>query len=255
MGKWNIIRKNVRNPLTDPESRFFMEEYGSGGLSYTKLDSAKKNPLFPKAKFIYVVKSYEAPRKYKLLGTYRKSRYYGIAVLTDENKFYYNEYMSKMTCLSKSNLLDLERIFLDGFIIDGETKITLSKNITDKNEPLYLYLRTVSKLFGIHIKRRDTLRTLNITNNYLGKLVKTRKCKELTFYSKGGLKKKMLEGGWLNFLPNDLYEKITNPETKLRTKNLILMCSMGILSMFKGDQIIKRNKIREENKKREMYNI
>ena len=160
-----------------------------------------------------------------------------------------------MTCLSKSNLLDLERIFLDGFIIDGETKITLSKNITDKNEPLYLYLRTVSKLFGIHIKRRDTLRTLNITNNYLGKLVKTRKCKELTFYSKGGLKKKMLEGGWLNFLPNDLYEKITNPETKLRTKNLILMCSMGILSMFKGDQIIKRNKIREENKKREMYNI
>ena len=249
MGGVNIIRKNIRNPLTDKDSGFYLAEYGTGGLSYAKVDAIKKNPLFPRARFIYVVKSWESPNRYKLLGTYRRSRYYGIGILTDENRFYYNEYMSKQTALVKTNCLDLERIFLDGFVIDGNTKITISKNITEKNEPMYLYLNTIAKVFGIHIRRRDTVRTLNLANNYLGKPLKSKKHPELKLYTKGHLKKWMLERGYLNFLPDDLYEKITDANTKLRTKNLILMCALGIITMFKADKIVQSNRRRRERLK------
>ena len=228
----NRIARTVKNPISDPESMFHIPEYGlSGKVVYKEIERMKTNSLFPHAKYISIFKVWESKNRFKLLGTYRMTRYYGIAVLTDENILYYNEYRTKQTTLSIETITDMDKIFLDGYIIDENTRFLLSKNINGRDEPLNVYLKIVTKVKGIRVVRKDPYKTLDHLNSALGFVIKPRH-KNLSPSSRTVFARYLKESGQFNFIPDELYAKMTDMSVRVFHRNVIYYTMIGILYMF-----------------------
>lgn len=244
MGCRNIITKTVSNPLTEESSEFFVSPEERTTYIRTRLASEKRNnPLFKKAKYIYVFKSRESDHTFRLRGTNRRTRYYGISILTDDNRYYYNEYRTKHTVLSMLTASNMFRIFLDGYIIDNNTQITVDDKISHSGEPLLIFLMIVAKSAGIIIHKRNIEAMMNTLNRRLNSIVKPRNGgKKITMYHKQHLMNGLIERGWLDFVPQKIMSQMLDKDNQpLEKRNLMFYCAMGILYMFRADLHSKWN--------------
>lgn len=235
MGYGNRISKTVMNPLTDLKSDFYV---GHENMSYyiaKQYITARKSPLFKRVKFIHVYKHSESKNRYKLRGTYRITRNYGIAVLTDDNLLYYNEYRGKHTVLSCMNINDFEAIFLNGYVLDENTQITISSDIKEKGEPIYLFLRIVARVIGINVRRRSPLQMMTSLNKWLDLTNKKRSDKEITMYNKRSIMDELVRRDYFDFVPPEMLEKMTaKGRDGLSKRNLMFFTCLGIIFMHRS---------------------
>ena len=249
MGSKNKIRYNVNNPLTDEESEFFIEP--EKRLSYLRKamkNEMKNNPLFKKAKYVVVVKHSESKNVYRLMGTRRKTRNYGIAILTDDNRFYFNQYQTKSTTFSKMNSTDLCRIFCQGYIWTNETKVIVSSDISDYSEPVLMFLKIVSAATGVPISRKTVPQMMEAANFFSPTPIATRltkKKKQLGAWNRQTIIERLKAEGRFDFLPHDILDELritVKGRPERRRRDLIFACSMGILYLFKKDLTLNPNK-------------
>lgn len=227
------------NPLSDVRSEFYLPP--EERIKFIRVSQNKEkrcNPLFKKARFIYVHKINESPNRYKLLGTYRRTRNYGIAILTDDNNYYYNELQTKQTVLSYEIAVALFRIFCDGYVLDGDTRIVIDSSLNVKNEPLGIFLVILARSIGVDVRKRaieDIF--LSLTNSIRCLLPRRRpnqKGKPVCRRVGPTIMRHLLEDGWLDFLPEDLRTEMTKEKTDPSwRRKLIFYCAAGILYMFR----------------------
>lgn len=226
--------------MTDKDSEFYVppknyKMFVAKGV----LKCKRENPLYKRAKTIFVYKGYESKNTYRLRGTNRRTRNYSIGILTDDNRYYYNEYTTKHTVLSMLTASNMSRIFIDGYIIDGNTTIIVDKSIQRMNEPVYIFLTIIARSIGISVMRRDVMQMLNTINNMLGNIVHKKKDKKISMHYKNDLIEGLLKNGMLNFIPKEHISIITDMSQKLSKRNLVFFAAMGTLYAF---IVGKRNK-------------
>lgn len=235
MGCRNSITHTVISPLTDKNSEFYVppDKYGVFVRRYL-VRTKRNNPLYKKAQFIFVYKLSESKNTYRLLGTNRRTRKYAIAVLTDDNRYFFNEYTTKQTVLSELIATNMSKIFLDGYIIDNTTIIQLDKRISVNNEPISIFLSIVARSVGISIRRRDILDVMQTLNRIFGKTVNVKNGDRMTFYHKKYLAKTLVESGQLDFIPKEQLDVIIDKKENSSKRNMYFYAAIGILYMYRS---------------------
>ena len=232
MGNRNSIKKRVSSPLTCPDSQFYLENYKKP-CGYKEMLVLRKSPLYPRARCIFVMKSWESKNVYRLMGTRRLTRYYGIGILTDENRYYYNEYRMKNTILSTEVFADFTKIFIDGYIIDKDTAFMITPNMHKKSEQITAFFKLLARMFNNKVKKRDVETIANLLNTLLGRIFKParkahQKINNRNFYM---FKNILMENGWFDFVGKELLDKINNEKLSKPKRDVALYTAIGILYM------------------------
>ena len=237
MGSRNKIVHTVSSPLTEKDSEFYVspERYGVF-IRKSLVKTKRENPLYKKAQFIFVYKSFESKNTYRLFRTNRRMRRYAIAILTDDNRYFYNEYNTKQTVLSDLTSSNMSKIFLDGYIIDNNTTIVLDSRISHLNEPVSIFLSIVARCAGITIMRRDILKMMASLNRIFGfkKFGTHKKENKMTFYHKKYFMNSLVESGQLDFIPKEQLDIITDKNAKIEQRNMRFYAAMGIIYMYRS---------------------
>lgn len=241
MGTGNAISHTVRNPITDANSEFFVEPHKRKSyIRKTLKNEMRTNPLFKRAKYIVVVKNGEAEKSYRIKGTRRKLRKYSIAILTDDNRFYYNSYNTKSTTFSNANVADLTKIFCQGYVIDNKTRILITDNINGYGEPVFMFLHIMSSITGVPILRRNPSQLMKAANYFCDEPVETKKSKRngMSSWNRHMFIERLSSIGRFDFLPEEYNSVLTmkvktKPERKMRDS--LFLCAIGILYLFKID--------------------
>jgi hypothetical protein len=237
----NKIRHTVKNPLTDENSEFYVPPEKRSSYFGKMLSIDKKNPLFKRAKYVVVIKTSESKNVYRLYGTNRRTRNYAIAILTDDNRYYYNEYTSKHTVLSTENVNNLIQLFTSGYIIDGNTRVVCSDNIKNWSEPIMIFLRIVMSVLSRPIMVRSTTQMISFLNNQFG-YMKRVKSGDMKGGYIGMFKKALLDYDRFDFLPPDVVEKMTSENETAERRRKIFYTSLGLLYLHYMSIKSERNK-------------
>lgn len=244
MGCRNKITHTVSSPLTEKDSEFYIppEKYGVF-IRKSLVRTKRENPLYKKAQFIFIYKCFESENTFRLLGTNRRTRRYAIAILTDDNRYFYNEYTTKQTILSDLTSTNMSKIFLDGYIIDNSTQILLDKRISIRNEPVSIFLSIVARSAGISVMRRDILQMMTTLNRIFRNISNVKIKDKMTFYHKKYFMKNLVESGQLGFIPKEHLETIIDKTANREKRNMFFYAAMGILYMY-------RSKLRREREEK-----
>ena len=247
----NKITKTVDNPLTNPDSEFYISDVKERQHYVTVVMNRDKrlNPLFKRAKFIYVYKDYESKRTFKLMGYKRRTRNYGIAVLADDNHLYYNEYTTKQQTLSDLMASNMSRIFLDGYVIDQDTMICLEKGIR-KTEPLAVFLQIVARSTGFNLRYRSVEKMLRTMTRWVPWLIRPKKkgAKPVVNQrSRSVALKSLLDSGWLDFLPGRLRDMLFDENVKWGERCRVGTCVLGIVYLNLASRERSGNRKRDDN--------
>jgi hypothetical protein len=247
MGSRNKITQTVSSPLTEKDSEFYVppERY-SVFVRKLLVKTKRENPLYKRAQFIFVYKSFESKNTYRLRNTNRRMRRYAIAILTDDNRYFYNEYNTKQTVLSELTSSNMSKIFLDGYIIDNNTMIILDSRIAVINEPISIFLSIVARCAGISVMRRNILQMMGTLNRIFrfGGGENSKNGNKMTFYHKKYFMRKLVESGQLEFIPKEHLDIIMDKTANLEKRNMRFYAAMGIIYMYRSkirkDYITKR---------------
>lgn len=230
MGNRNSIKKRVSSPLTSPDSPFYCPDYRVP-CAYKKVMKMRESPLFPRARCIFVIKSWESKEEYRLLGTRRLNRYYGIGILTDENRYYYNEYRMKNTILSSEVFADLTKIFIDGYIIDKNTMFMTTSNMYRRSEPIMAFFKVIARLFNNRVRTREIYDICNILNRRLGRVFNNDSGRDIDSKNLYRFRDELLKKGWLDFVGKEQLAKLTDDGISKAKRNVALHSAIGILYM------------------------
>lgn len=204
------------------------------------------NYLYEHVKYIFICKTFESLRSFKIMKRPQITRCYGVGILTDTNKYYFSELHIRNTELSRHNVKMFKQTLLTYYKIDQKTKIVLMDNI--KNEPITAFIDiiySVTRLQVRHTKELYMLRAINRTFNYVRPVNK----KPITMYHKNKLIRRLLEFNRFEFIPDpDWYAK--NQLKRPRVREAYQMCAIGILYMHVREYLTnfdkKYKKQREE---------
>lgn len=234
MGCRNKIRHEVDNPLSNENSDFYLPlEQRVNYIRFSLYKEKRENPLFKKAKYIYVYKDRESKNTYRLKGLKRRMRYYGISILTDDNNYYYNEYRSKHATVSLTTASDMSKIFLEGYKLDYDTTIAVDSSIGDQ-EPIMIFLQTVARTIGIPIRKRTVVQMLKRITSTIPNLITMHNKKETDIRHKRYIVDALHKRGWLDFLPEKIITQIRDRDADYRKKNIVTVCALGILYLHKS---------------------
>jgi hypothetical protein len=138
----------------------------------------------------------------------------------------------------------MSRVFLDGYVLDSKTKILIDSSIRNYTEPIYLFLKIVSKTTGAIMNKRTIPQMMNRLKSHMPSLGFGKK-QTLTMHHRWAVQKRLFESGYLDFIPENLRNEMTDTKnTPLRRRNLIFFCALGILYMFRKDMYAKKRPLR-----------
>lgn len=244
-GRENSLVTRLNTPLTDPSTDFYMPNMAHDRLYLKRLDTFKGDPAFKHAKCICVFKSMESEHSYRIRGTQRRSRTYGVGVLTDDNRYYYNEYRTKQTVLSNRLISDMNKLFLEGYRVDNRTAIMLSNDINNRNEPIALFLRVASRTVGVPVLKRSKEKILAALNKRIKLGLKSTKNKDkphrIATQAAWRLRDMLLEMGYFDFVPEELRREMVAKEGVTYKRRLRLFwCAAGVLFLHLYRDYTKR---------------
>lgn len=216
----------------------------------THLGKPGKDPtVFPVAKYIFISKTSESFKTYKIKGIPRCTRVYGVGVLTDKNNYYFSELHTRHCELTYSNRDLFQRVLTTKYILTPKTRVVITENITEK-DPLYAFISIVGSAIGYHIKKTNLYHMLRRLNNRIH-LVKNGKNKD--FSTKKWHAKRILN----KLIERDRFDFITDPnwqeQISTKTENVrkaYLECAVGMLYMLDKDISLKYLAATKENRRK-----
>lgn len=232
------FRDRINSPITDSSSTYYNPLYPNDSHQTYRIRTAKRDPMFPRAKIIYVWKFRDTELMYYNFGKTRRMRTYCINVMTDEDRYYYNLYTTISVDLSETISVDLAKVFLDGYIIDENTLIVLSKDMYKANDPICTFFTIVVKTINHRIRYMDTYRVLHRLNLMLGMPIKYHRKGQTcpTPWSVPSFMRRLDERGVLGFL-TDGHRKELDDERNVPDNNTMsahpMMTSVVVLATLR----------------------
>lgn len=231
------------------------------GISSDNLNSGVADPdLYEHVKYIFVTKTFNSVRPYKLFGIRQVTRCYGIGILTDTNRYYYSELHTRHNTLTKTMIRLFKKTIVTHYKIDKNTKIAVTENIT--NEPLLDFLHIVAGLMKTrvrHVKEMSMYRALNRAFHYVRVKCKTSK-NQITKNHRKKMIRKLFEHKRFDFVQYPNWEKEMETMRK-RSREATLGAALGILYLHTRDILTDYNRkylteeYQEEKKKRDMEKV
>lgn len=215
-----------------------------------------KDPnIFPLAKYVVIAKTYESKQSYKVFGIPRRTKVYGVGVLTDKNEYYYSELHTRHTELTCFNRDMFQRTLTSKYRFDEHTRVQVTDNITDK-DPIYAFVSIVGSAVGYHIKTSNFANMTRTINNRFRfvKNVKKNNYSTRKWHARAVLDK-MIRLKRFDFLTDpNWYEKISNKAAN--AKKAFLICAVAIVYIYTKDlnnsYLVEVKKHRLEKKMEEL---
>ncbi len=194
-----------------------------------------KDPnIFPMAKYVFISKTFESVRSYKVWGIPRRTKVYGVGVLTDKNEYYFSELHTRHTELTCFNRDMFQRTLTSKYRFDEKTRVQVTDNITEK-DPIFAFVQIVGSAVGYHVKKTNFVQMTRVLNNvfHLVKNVKKRTYSTRTWHSKAILKR-LIETKRFDFITDpNWYEKLSTRAEN--AKKAFLICAIGMLYLHNKD--------------------
>jgi hypothetical protein len=198
----------------------------------------KDESVYEHIKYLFICKSFESERPFKIGGRKQITRCYGIGILTDSNKYYFSEIHTRHTELTNYNINLFKSAILTHYTIDKNTKIAIPENIK-MNEPIRLFFAIViatMKSKSQTIKEMPMFRAFQRLFNY----VKTNK-KSISKYHRKEMVRRLIEMDRFDFITEpDWYEKLKLK--RKRTQDAFMSCAIGILYLNVREYLTNFNK-------------
>ena len=225
----------IENPYCDERSKFYHNDQDYRIININS-GLLKKDPDFPVAKYIVVIKIKESKHTYIYHGKQSKAKLYGIGILTTKNRYYFSQLFTRAVDINHTVNNQLKEIFTRGYIINQDTKIVFSDNMDRKYDPVWLFLGIIGSQLGINIHTKSTKMQLRRINAYLGYLHNQGYTKFESNYQIGLFMKKLFKNDRFDFIPDPYFKERLNDGT-VDEKNMKLKCALGILYLHSVDMI------------------
>lgn len=185
----------------------------------------KDKSVYERIKYLFICKSFESIKPYKIGGRKQITRCYGIGVLTESNKYYFSEIHTRHTELTHYNTNLFKSAILTHYTIDKDTKIAIMDNIKT-NEPIREFLAIVISTIKSKCQKAREMPMYRILQR-LFHYVRTNK-KNISKHHRKEMLRRLIEMNRFDFITQpDWYEKLkTKPK---KTQDAYIMCAIGIL--------------------------
>ena len=237
----------IENPYCDERSKFYHNGQDKRIINVNS-GNLKKDPNFPVAKYIVVVKIKESKHTYIYHGKQSKAKLYGIGILTTKNRYYFSQLFTREVNINHAVNNQLKEIFTRGYIINQDTRIVFSDNMDRKYDPVWLFLGIIGSQVGINIHTKSVKMQIRRINAYLGYLKTQNYVKFESNYQIGLFMKKLFKNNRFDFIPDPYFKERLNDGT-VHEKNMKIRCALGILYLFAVDMIKKGRRGSEERRK------
>lgn len=124
------------------------------------------NVGFSRMKYLVIIKFMESKRNYKRRGVWRRTRDYGVGILTEENDYYFSMVTLNQRHLMKQHIALFNKLFVERFVVTDKTKILFSDDIKWGTEPIGQYWKILQGVFRFRIAHASLNRIFRGVNRY-----------------------------------------------------------------------------------------
>ncbi len=206
-----------------------------------------KDPsIFPVAKYVFIAKSFESKKFYKIHGIPRRTKVYGVGVLTEKNEYYYSELHTRHQELTSSNRELFQMVLTSKYRFTEKTMVSFTDNINHK-DPICAFVTIVGSAIGYHTKFTNFAKMTRVINNKFRLVKNVSKGNYSThkWHAKAVLNK-LIELKRFEFITDpSWYEKISTKAAN--AKLAYLLCATGIFYLYTKDISMKYYKAMKDH--------
>jgi len=212
-----------------------------------KIKNVEKTPdVYPVVKYIFIAKTFESKKSYKIHGIPRRTKCYGVGILTTKNKYYFSELHTRHKDLTAATIDIFKTVFITHYIITKDTRILTTENINPKNDPILNFIKIVSTTVGCNVKTSNVLQMLKPINLEF-RYVAAKRNYSITKWHKNKLIQRLIDMDRFDFIVEPGWkEKLSLMTAHIR--EAFITCAVGMLYMYIRDIDMQRKKTYKANK-------
>lgn len=182
---------------------------------------------FSRLKYLVIFKFMESKRNYKRRGVLRRTRDYGVGILTEENDYYFSMLTMNHRHLMAQHITLFNKMFMQRFVVTENTRVLFSDDIGWKTEPIGQYWKIVQDVLRFRINHVSMNKMFKGVNRY-HRTIRTWKHRRFGRWHWELLIDSLFKNNCFGFITDpDWEEKLSKMNPRIR--NMHVYVAVGIL--------------------------